>query len=62
MISLNMINQYALENNIGDDTDIFTILSLMQLEYTKRSAEVCDIPAAPKVEWTTEDVLKLFST
>lgn len=57
MITLSQVNQYAMDNNIGDDTDIFTILSQMQLEYSKPKA-----PTAPKVEYTTQDVLDLFST
>ncbi len=31
MITLSQVNQYAMDNNLGDDTDIFTILSKMQL-------------------------------
>ncbi len=62
MVTLDMVNQYALEHNLGSDTDIFTILSLMQLGYTSQRMAVKDIPAVSKVEWSTEDVLNLFST
>lgn len=72
MITLSMVSQYALDNNLGDDTDIFTILSQMQLE-TKEglcAASNClpHPPPAPKaddsllVEYTTQDVLDLFNT
>lgn len=33
MITLSQVNQYALDNNLGDDTDVFSILSQMQLEF-----------------------------
>lgn len=65
MITLSQVNQYAMDNNLGDDTDIFTILSKMQLKYKE------DIPlrkvknpslTASHTEWTTEEVLALFST
>lgn len=73
MITLSQVNQYALDNNLGDDTDIFSILSLMQLEYkennTKRFAEsISPTQSAPRinsfdmVEYSTQDVLDLFST
>ena len=74
MITLSQVNQYALDNNLGDDTDIFSILSLMQLEYKKdttlRSVEVISPTTPPTsrinsfdmVEYSTQDVLDLFST
>lgn len=70
MVTLNMVNQYALDNGLGDDTDIFTILSQMQLEYTdtfKRVAEKVSPSASGmdylnKVEYSTQDVLNLFNT
>lgn len=63
-----MINQYALDNDLGDDTDIFTILSQMQLEYREgkglrmASNTLSPSPPAPRVEYSTQDVLDLFST
>ena len=67
MITLTQINQYVKANNIDDDTDIFSILSQMQLEYkenpSKRVAKsVFPTPSATKVEYSTQDVLDLFST
>lgn len=70
MITLNMINQYALDNNLGDDTDIFYILSQMQLVMTDTSRRMADevSPSASradflnKVEYSTQDVLDLFNT
>lgn len=71
MITLSQVNQYALDNDLGDDTDIFSILSQMQLEcsdtYNRRVAEnISPTPSVPdfldKVEYTTQDVLDLFST
>lgn len=67
MITLSQINQYVKANNIDDNTDIFSILSQMQLEYkentSKRVAKnVSPTPSATKVEYSTQDVLDLFST
>ena len=72
MITLSMINQYAMDNSLGDDTDIFTILSQMQLEYKKDnlrsvSTPFPTLPASETnnfnlVEYTTQDVLDLFNS
>lgn len=65
MITLSQVNQYAMDNNLGDDTDIFTILSKMQLEYKEDTPlrKVKDFSlTASHTEWTTEEVLELFST
>lgn len=73
MITLSQVNQYAMDNNLGDDTDIFSILSQMQLECKDNDyLRVVDtIPPTPPasemhsfnmVEYTTQDVLDLFST
>lgn len=64
MITLSQVNQYAMDNNIGDDTDIFTILSQMQLIYEKPISQRNNSPISvdSHVEWTTEEVLALFST
>lgn len=63
MITLSQVNQYVSTNDIDDSTDIFSILSQMQLEYkaispiTEKSMLI-----ASKVEYSTQDVLDLFST
>lgn len=67
MITLSQINQYVKANNIDDNTDIFSILSQMQLEYkentSKRVAEnISHTPSATKIEYSVQDVLDLFST
>lgn len=67
MITLTQINQYVKANNIDDDTDIFSILSQMQLEYkentSKRVAKnVSPTPSATKVEYSTQDLLDLFNS
>lgn len=67
MITLSQINQYVKDNNIDDNTDIFSILSQMQLEYkenpSKRVAKnLSPTPSATKIEYSTQDVLDLFST
>ena len=73
MVTLNMVNQYALDNNLGDDTDISYILSQMQLEAKRKDVLVISnsLPHSPSasdkdfstlVEYTTEDLLNLFST
>lgn len=63
MITLAMVNQYASTNGINDSIDIFSILSQMQLEY-KAISPIIEKPTltASKVEYSTQDVLDLFST
>ena len=63
MITLAMVNQYISTNGIDDSTDIFSILSQMQLEY-KAISPIMERPTltASKVEYSTQDVLDLFST
>lgn len=62
MITLSQVNQYASTNGIGDSTDIFSILSQMQLEYKTISPIEKPMLPASKVEYSTQDVLDLFST
>lgn len=64
MITLSQVNQYAMNNNIGDGTDIFIILSHMQLIYENivPSRNKAPISVDSHIEWTTEEVLALFST
>ncbi len=63
MITLSQINQYVSTNGIDDSTDIFSILSQMQLEY-KAISTIMEKPTltASKAEYSTQDVLDLFST
>ena len=63
MITLAMVNKYVSINGIDDSTDIFSILSQMQLEY-KAISPIIEKPTltASKVEYSTQDVLDLFST
>ena len=62
MITLAQINQYAKDNNLGDNTDIFYILSQMQLQYSLTPLRDKMTITDSKVEYTTQDVLDLFST
>lgn len=62
MITLTQINQYAKDNNLGDDTDVFYILSQMQLYYPHTPQRNKESTTDSKVEYTTQDVLDLFST
>ena len=67
MITLSQIIRYVKTNNIDDNTDIFSILSQMQLEYkentSKRVAKnVSPTPSATKVEYSTQDLLDLFNS
>ena len=39
MITLTQVNQYVKTNNIDDNTDIFSILSQMQLEYKENTSK-----------------------
>ena len=63
MITLSQVNQYVSTNGIDDSTDIFSILSQMQLEY-KTISPIIEKPmlTASKLEYSTQDVLDLFST
>ncbi len=63
MITLSQVNQYVSTNGIDDSTDIFSILSQMQLEY-KTISPIIEKPmlTASKVEYSTQDILDLFST
>lgn len=63
MITISQINQYVSTNGIDDSTDIFSILSQMQLEY-KVISPIMEKPTltTSKVEYSTQDVLDLFST
>ena len=67
MITFSQIIQYVKANNIDDNTDIFSILSQMQLEYKedtfKRLAKnISPAPSATKVEYSTQDLLDLFDS
>lgn len=67
MITLSQINQYVKANNIDNNTDIFNILSQMQLEYkenpSKRVAKnLSPTPSATKIEYSTQDLLDLFNS
>lgn len=67
MITLSQINQYVKTNNIDDNTDIFSILSQMQLEYkenpSKRVAKnLSPTPSATKTEYSVQDLLDLFDS
>lgn len=67
MLTLSQIIQYVKANNIDDNTDIFHILSQMQLEYKENSSKcvaknVSPTPSATKVEYLTQDLLDLFNS
>ena len=67
MLTLSQIVQYVKTNNIDDNTDIFHILSQMQLEYkenpSKRVAKnLSPTPSATKIEYSTQDLLDLFNS
>ena len=66
MITIKDICQCAKDNNLSDNTDIFFILSSMQLDYrVKLSTSIVDktsITHIDKIEYSTQDVLDLFST
>lgn len=67
MITLSQINQYVKANNIDDNTDIFSILSQMQLEYkenpSKRVAKsLFPTPSETKTEYSIQDLLHLFDS
>ncbi len=63
MITFSQVNQYVSASGIDDSTDIFSILSQMQLEY-KAISPIIEKPiiTASKVEYSIQDVLDLFST
>lgn len=63
MITFSQVNQYVSASGIDDSTDIFSILSQMQLEY-KAISPVIEKPTltASKIEYSVQDILDLFST
>lgn len=63
MITFSQVNQYVSASGIDDSTDIFSILSQMQLEY-KAISPIIEKPilTASKVKYSVQDVLDLFST
>lgn len=64
MITLTQVNQYARDNNLSGSTDIFSILSQMWSDYTIKDSITVEKPTltTSKVEYSTQDVLDLFST
>ena len=67
MITFSQINQYIKTNNIDDNTDIFSILSKMQLEYKENISKhvaknVSPTPSATKTEYSVQDLLDLFDS
>lgn len=62
MITLSQIYQFSKANNLSEDTDIFYILSQMQMEYKVMPTQaIQDIPSASEIEYSTQDLLDLFS-
>jgi hypothetical protein len=64
MITLSQVSQYARDNNLSDSTDIFSILSKMWSDYMIKDSIIVEKPTltTSKVEYSTQDVLDLFST
>lgn len=64
MITLQDINQYTVRHKIDSNTDIFYILSLMQLEVRKVEVITPAVPLSSdnKIEYSTQDVLDLFNS
>lgn len=67
MLTLSQIVQYVNANNIDDNTDIFSILSQMQLEHKETkplrvAKEASHTPPASKTEYSTQDLLDLFNS
>ncbi len=67
MITLSQVNQYASTNGIDNSTDIFYILSQMQLEYKENTSKRVAKNASPtssatKTEYSTQDLLDLFNS
>ena len=64
MITLSQVSQYARDNNLSNSTDIFSILSKMWSDYMIKDSIIVEKPTltTSKVEYSTQDVLDLFST
>lgn len=67
MITLSQIIQYVKANNIDDNTDIFSTLSQMQLEYKEDTSKhvaknLSPTPSATKTEYSVQDLLDLFDS
>lgn len=64
MVTLQDINQFAVSHEIDSNTDIFSILSMMQLEVRKVEVITPAVLSSSdnKVEFSIQDVLDLFNS
>ena len=64
MVTLQDINQFAVSHKIDSNTDIFSILSMMQLEVRKVEVITPTVLSSSdnKVEFSIQDVLDLFNS
>lgn len=64
MVTLQDINQFAVSHEIDSNTDIFSILSMMQLEVRKVEVITPTVLSSSdnKVEFSIQDVLDLFNS
>lgn len=64
MVTLQDINQFTVSHEIDSNTDIFSILSMMQLEVRKVEVITPTVLSSSdnKVEFSIQDVLDLFNS
>lgn len=64
MITLKDLHQYAASHGFSDNTDVFSILSMMQLDYQGEKPKEAITPksSASQTEYSIQDVLNLFET
>lgn len=64
MVTLQDINQFTVSHEIDSNTDIFSILSMMQLEVRKVEVITPAVLTSSdnKVEFSIQDVLDLFNS
>lgn len=64
MLTFQQVLDFVNKKNINKDTDLFSILSLMNLEFkessNQRSVDLDSSLSNNKVEYSTQDVLDLF--
>ena len=62
MVTLQDINLFASSHNLDSNTDVFKILSMIQLGKKEVVITTPSVPSASKTEYSVQDVLDLFST
>lgn len=66
MLTFQQVLDFVNKKNINKDTDLFSILSLMNLDFkessNQRSVDLGSSLSTNKIEYSTQDVLDLFGS